>query len=351
MSTAVAGPCAAAAPPRGRNRRARLAWHLERVNLAPAWAVTRGSGVVIAVIDDAVDIRHPEFAGRIVAPRDIGARSADPCPRAWQPHGTKCAGVALARGALVTGVAPQASLMPVRVETLASQAGDVAEAEGIRWAASQGADVVCCAWGPAEPSAEMGRLPAHTRDALDWAVRWGRNGKGCVIVFSAGNDSCDVALNGYATHPKVIAVGACDYRGKRCSYSNWGDALWCVFPSGDPAQPGGLDTLILTTTPIGSFLLGETFYSYTVGHTSTAAAGVAGLCALMLCVNPNLTWQEVKQVLRDSCVKIDRENGSYDPRGRSPYYGYGRPDAARAVQLAIQRRTSSRARPAPAAAP
>lgn len=303
--------------------------------------MTRGRGAVIGIIDDAVDIRHREFATKIVAPRDVIAATWDPCPNGWQPHGTKCAGVALAGGALVTGVAPEATLMPVRVEPLMTQLGGLAEAEAIRWAADHGADVILCAWGPPQPDAESGRLPVHTRKAVDRAVQLGRGGKGCIIVFSAGNDNCDLALNGYASHAEVVAVGACNYFGKLCSYSNWGDALWCVFPSGDPAAPGAEDKLILTTTPIGSFLLGETFYSYTVGHTSIAAAGVAGLCALILSANPDLTWQEVKEVLRDSCIRIDREGGTYDRHGHSPHYGYGRPDAARAVRLALKRQRSA----------
>ena len=91
-----------------------------------------------------------------------------------------------AGGPTVTGVAPNARLLAVRVPALTMRIGDPTEAAGIRWAAEHGADVICCAWGPQHPTAKGGRLPNHTRRAIDWAVTHGRDGKGCVVVFSSG---------------------------------------------------------------------------------------------------------------------------------------------------------------------
>lgn len=314
------------------------AWYLDQVRAPAAWRLTRGANVTVAVIDQQIDTRHPEFDGRVLAGRDFASGSGLNVGQGWEPHGTKCAGLALAGGIRVTGVAPEARLLPVKVPALAGGVGDPTESEAIRWAAQNGADVICCAFGPTGPRPECSSLPGPTARAIDWAAEHGRGGKGCVVVFSAGNDDLDLARNGYASHPGVIAVGACDAAGKRCSYSNWGNALWCVFPSGDPARAHEPDGLVLSTTPVGSFLLGETFYAHTVGHTSAAAAGIAGLCALVLSANPDLTWREVKDVLRRSSVKIDPSGGGYDARGHSRYYGYGRPDAARAVRLAARAR-------------
>jgi subtilisin family serine protease len=81
-------------------------------------------------------------------------------------------------------------------------------------------------------------------------------------------------------------------------------------------------------------LLGESFYSNAFGFTSAACAIIAGLCALILSANPELTSVEVKDVLRKSCEKVDVENGAYDAEGRSPFYGYGRPNIPLAVRLA-----------------
>ena len=295
-----------------------------------------GDGVTIAVIDDAVDTRHPEFAGRVVPGWNAGDGSDSPLPSGWQPHGTQVAGLALAAGIHVAGVAPAARLMGIRVPALTRATGDRSEADAIRWAAEHGADVICCAWAPCNPNGESGRLPHHTRDAIDHALRHGRDGKGCAIIFSAGNDGSDITLNGYASHPGVIAVGACNCHDRRPSYSGWGSALWCVFPSNDPHDAVGASASHRTTTPIGSFLKGETFYAR-FGFTSAACAAVAGICAVILAGAPSLTWHEVKAVLARSCVPIDVEGGSYDLAGHSPLYGFGRADALRAALVAREK--------------
>lgn len=291
----------------------------------------------IAVVDDAIDTRHTEFAGRIVGEWDAESGAPSSRPVGWQPHGTKVAGLALAGGTSVTGVAPTARLLAVRVPALTTRNGDPTEAAGVRWAAEHGADVICCAWGPPNPTAETGRLPDHTRHAIDWAVSHGRGGKGCVVLFSSGNGGNDIESNEYASHPGVIAVGACNCHGKHPHYSGWGDALWCVVPSNDPRDPIGAFETYDTTTPIGSFLLGDTFYTSDFGFTSAACAIAAGVCARILAVNPSLTWRDVRDVIARSCRKIDADGGSYDERGHSPYYGYGCLDLPRALEIACQK--------------
>jgi subtilisin family serine protease len=185
-------------------------------------------------------------------------------------------------------------------------------------------------------------MPAHTRDAIDWAIAHGRGGKGCVVVFSSGNDGGDIALNQYASHPDVIAVGACNCHGKHPAYSGWGDALLCVVPSNDPGDPIGADATYTTTTPIGSFLLGDTYYASDFGFTSAAAAIVAGICARILAANPELTCREVREVIAASCLKVDEAGGSYDERGHSPYYGFGRLDLSSVNRTQPKKRSNVR---------
>lgn len=294
-------------------------------------------GVTIGIVDDAVDTRHPEFEGRVARQWDASRRVPSSVPQGWEPHGTKVAGLALAGGASVTGVAPKAHLLGVRVPALSTHVGDSTEADGIRWAAENGADIICCAWSPPNPTDESGRLPSDTRDAFDWALTHGREGKGCVVVFSSGNDGCDISLNGYASHPGVLAVGACNRHGRRPAYSGWGDALWCVVQSNDPRDPTGAVDTYETTTPIGSFLLGNTFYTHDFGFTSAAAAIAAGICAQILSVDPSLSAKSVMQIIAESCDKVDIESGSYDARGHSPHYGFGRVNSARAIENARQK--------------
>ena len=337
-------------------------WHLKattinghRINahaaVEAAWALSQGEGSIIAVIDNGVDINHEEFrsSGKIVAPRDVTAGTDNPTPHAGEDHGTACAGVACADGLFgAAGVAPKARLLPVR---LASGLGSQAEADAFYWAAQHGADIISCSWGPADgpwwdpndPSHnQMVPLPDSTRLAIDWAVRNGRNGKGCIITWAAGNGNESVDNDGYASYDKVIAVGASNDHNTHAVYSDFGDALWCTFPSSD-FSPETLTPGIWTTDRSGpdgynpgESSLGDDSGNYTnaFGGTSSSCPGAAGVAAIIIARNPHLRWDEVKQVMKESCDKIDNSNGNYDPDGRSVHYGYGRLNAKKAATLA-----------------
>jgi subtilisin family serine protease len=337
-------------------------WHLKRMTVAgtvvdahasveAAWALSEGAGVTIAVIDDGVDLDHEEFAspGKIVAPRDVTFGTDDPRPGTGDNHGTACAGVAAANGRLgAAGVAPAARLMPIRS---VSDLGSQQEADAFQWAADHGADVVSCSWGPRDGRwwdasdpwhAKKVPLPDSTRLAIDYAVAQGRSGRGCVITWAAGNGNEPVDNDGYASYGKVIAVAACNDSGRKSAYSDFGEAVWCAFPSNDgvPAKTPG----IFTTDRMGSAgynegqaSLGDPEGDYTndFGGTSSACPGVAGVAALILARNPNLRWDEVKDIIKRSCDRIDTANGQYDTDGHSPWYGYGRVNARTAVELAV----------------
>src|SRR5688572_26038005 len=181
--------------PRARKAIAAEQWHLKRttvngavvdahVDLEAAHEITRGEGVIVAVIDDGFDVDHVEFAGtgKIVAPRDATLLTGDPRPKdPWgtgpndgENHGTACAGVAVANGNHgASGVAPAARLMPIR---LASGLGSQREANAFVWAADHGADVISCGWGPSDGRCwdandprhnQVVPLPASTRLALE----------------------------------------------------------------------------------------------------------------------------------------------------------------------------------------
>lgn len=348
-------------------------WHLGRsviggvtvdahANVEAAHAVAQGEGVTIAIIDDGVDIDHPEFAGagKVVSPRDVtrgidDPRPKDPDPRFPDDHGTACAGVACGNGAQgASGVAPKARLMPIR---LASGLGSMREADAFQWAADHGADVISCSWGPPDgrwwdpdDSSADARfpLPPHTRMAIQNAVTLGRDGKGCVILFAAGNGNELMDSDEYASNSNVIAVASCNDRGKRSVYSDFGKAVWCAFPSGDfgdqdLGNPEPLTSGIWTTDRLGragynagSLADGDAGGSYTnsFSGTSSSCPGAAGVAALALSVNPALKWHEVKDLLRRGCDKIDPQGGVYDNKGHSLLYGHGRLNARTAVELA-----------------
>jgi len=344
-------------------------WHLgpavvagvsvvEHANVVEAWAGSRGEGVVICVIDDGLDVAHAEFgsAGKLVAPRSVSRpRGDDPRPGDGDNHGTACAGVACADGVdKASGVAPGARLMPVR---LVSGLGSQDEADAFVWAADHGADVISCSWGPADgrwwdptdpTHNQVVPLPDNTRLAIEYAIAHGRGGKGCVITWAAGNGAESVDNDGYASYAKVIAVAACNDLGRQSRYSDHGAAVWCSFPSsnGSPSRTPGIWTTDRQGREgynAGDESIGDAAGDYTnsFGGTSSAAPGVAGVAALILAANPDLRWDEVKDLLRASADRIDDNAGEYDENGHSNRYGYGRVNAAAAVRLAASHRALS----------
>lgn len=336
-----------------------LQWHLDKtaingkavdahINIKGAWAVTKGKGVTIAIIDDGVDTDHPEFANRVVHPFDATQNNNDARPKTPEDnHGTACAGMACAGGLKdgASGTAPEAFLMPIR---LRSGLGSMAEANAFAWAADHGADVISCSWGPTDgewwnPGDPLHNrntmLPDSTRLAMEYALSKGRKGKGCVILFAAGNGNESTDNDGYVSFPGVIAVAACNDTGRRSVYSDYGAGVWVSFPSGDYAwralqHPAPLSEGLRTTNR--SSTTGYTVDGYTnsFGGTSGACPGMAGVVALMLAANPSLTASDVKKIVAQSCDMIDTEKGEYDANKRSDFYGHGRINAQKAIENA-----------------
>ena len=339
-------------------------WHLKRAliggqtidqhaSVEAAWQLSVGNGITIAVIDDGFDLGHREFSSsdKIVAPKDVSRDSDDPRPGLGDNHGTACAGVACADGngtPGASGVAPSAKLMPIR---LASNLGSIDEAEAFYHAADNGADVISCSWGPVDgkwwdPTDPQHNsvvpLPDSTRLALDYCIEQGRGGKGCVITWAAGNGNESADNDGYASYEKVISVAACNDQGKKSDYSDFGNSVWCSFPSSQ--GDGGLTPGIWTVDRRGgsgynpgALQLGDAAGNYTndFGGTSSACPGAAGVAALILSVNPELTWDQVRKILADTADKIDNAGGGYDAKGHSKLYGYGMLNAKSAVDKAI----------------
>jgi len=317
-------------------------WIDQHASVEAAWTLSNGAGAIIAIIDNGVDIDHQEFRSpnKIVAPRNVTLRTNDPRPEIGNNHGTACAGVACADGNYgASGVAPKARLIPIK---LVLSLGSQAEADAFVWAAQNDADVISCSWGPTDGKNRVIPLPDSTRLAMEYAISNGRNGKGCVICFAAGNGNESVDNDGYASFDKVIAVAASNDKGKRAAYSDFGKAIWCAFPSNDilPTITRGIWTTDRSGpvgyNPGGGTSRGDAAGNYTnnFGWTSSACSGVAGVAALIISCNSDLGWYEVKDIIKRSCDQIDREEGQYDESGHSPFYGYGRVNAKKAVHLA-----------------
>ena len=349
------------------------------IDVEKAWDITRGNrSVVVAIADDAVDLNHPDFqgTGKIVAPKDFKDQDFLPLPAiSDESHGTACAGIAVAEenGTGIVGVAPGCALMPIRTTGFLD---DEAIEQLFDWTIQNHASVISCSWGPA---AVYFPLSLRQRAALTRAATKGRQGKGCVIVFAAGNANRPVSgtifekgwpndllrgptnwLGGFTIHPDVITVSACTSLGKKSAYSNWGTNVSVCAPSNN-APPGMWfeQTGYISTAPgvkvplpgLGIFsddLLGAAGYEAgdfvrNFGGTSSACPVVAGVAALVLSANPDLTAAEVKRLLQETADKIvDRDAdpqlgmrlGTYDTNGHSQWFGYGKVNAFKAVQAA-----------------
>jgi hypothetical protein len=167
-------------------------------------------------------------------------------------------------------------------------------------------------------------------------------------------------LGGFTIHPDVITVSACTSLGKKSAYSNWGTNVSVCAPSNN-APPGMWfeQAGYIYTAPevnvqlpgwgvFSADLLGSAGYEVgdfvsTFGGTSSACPVVAGVAALILSANPDLTAQEVKRLLQETADKIvDRDPdpqlgmrlGTYDTNGHSQWFGYGKVNAFKAVQAA-----------------
>jgi subtilisin family serine protease len=348
-----------------RSRPLAAQWHLhnlgrvagqkkgEDVGALEAWKHTKGKReLVIAVLDDGVDISHRDLLSRIWRNpaasakdrygrdfflRDDDPGHYDPRPKRFRRpfdqlagndiHGTPCAGVAAASGNVAFGIAWRARILPVKIFHADDLAQDERVADAIRYAGLN-ADILSCSWsGGTSPDIEL---------ALEDVGRLGRDGLGSAVFCATGNDEhAPVAYP--ASDRNSIAVGASTDQAKLAWYSNVGPEVDFVAPSN-----GGMQGIF--TTDVGrvdrGFNLGfadrggkDGLYTNEFGGTSSATPLAAGIGALALSMNPDLDCDELRALLRETAGKI---GSGYDRRGHSRNFGYGRVNAARAVEAAAE---------------
>jgi subtilisin family serine protease len=285
------------------------------------------SDITIAVIDMGFDLQHPDIKDNIVGAFDVWENGPFTQPKTFRDHATPCAGLALARennfGTI--GVAPNSKFMP-----LSGLGFSVRDTEVMfNYCVNNGADVISCSWGSIQPEHE---LNSEKEDIIRTAATKGRKGKGCVILFAAGNEDQEI-VNVYGRHPDVICIGASTSQDIHASYSNRGFEVDVVAPS------NGDWPLI---APRASWDSGHWFDGNEVdpqykhfGGTSAATPLIAGVCALMLSANPKLTAKEVKEILMLTADKIGHPTDYVN--GHSRRYGAGRVNADKAVAEAIRR--------------
>ncbi len=311
-----------------------------------AWRRLGNAGspnITIAVIDNGFDLTHPDLKNKVFRPFDFWNQSSEVTQGDIRyTHGTPCASVALAasNGQGIVGAAPNAKFMALNGTSFSNVTTD----QMFDYCIKNGADIITCSWGTTESTFSLGSVKEA---AIARAAREGRNGKGCIILFAVGNDDLDY-VNFYAAHPDVIAVGASTSKDEYAPYSNRGRQVSVCAPSNGDwpiiAARAWWDKGMTEYSGNQKFWYdgrsrGQYYKHF--GGTSSSTPLVAGICALILSANPDLTAKEVKQILQQTADKIGNP-AEYDAKGHSLKYGYGRVNADKAVAEAIRLRDANK---------
>ena len=295
------------------------------VDALGAWATTTGSpNIRIVVHDSGVDINHPDLSANMGAGWDFDNDDNDATNNTG-PHGTACAGIiaAAANNLGVVGIAPNCQIIPLR----AAGSHTFAEwADTFDWAAQRG-QIISCSWSI---------TPNNTlSDAIRDAVNHG------VTIFCAtGNDGTGT-ISYPASLAETIAVGASTNRDVRAAYSQFGAGIDVVAPSSggtlrvETTDVQGTNGYNTANAPAGDYCNANAANGF--GGTSAATPLTAGIAGLMLSVAPGLTPAQVREMLHATAEKIDQANANYDANGWSTEYGFGRVNAAAAVNRASNR--------------
>lgn len=306
-------------------------WDMERIGAGglgtSGWDLSTGvSSVVVAVLDEGVDLSHPDlrFASNGI---NLGTLAPDGSPTG--DHGTACAGIAAAlfNNALgIAGVAGGALVLPIAFQTWS----DVEVAMGINYASTHGADVISMSFG----------FNGWSRAIIDPAIAAAFANDVIMVVATHNHNG---AITYPATHPLVIAVGASDQVDNRKSPSSPDGETWWGSNFGAEISVVAPGVLIPTTDRSGLLgynsstgLAGD--YALTFNGTSAATPHVAGLVALIRSLYPALTNVQVRALIERSAEKVGtvayalvagHPNGTWNQE-----MGYGRINILRALDAA-----------------
>ncbi|MFT4625306.1 MAG: serine protease, partial [Myxococcota bacterium] len=268
-----------------------LQWNLDLLDIDTAWTWNRGEGVIVAVIDTGVSIDGEDAPVNYIAGYDYVDNDWNPADE--NGHGTHVAGTiaqATDNGIGVAGVAPDASIMAIRVLDRFGSGSAYWSAKAIIFAADNGADVVNLSLGSRSST-------AAERDAVEYAAD-----RDVIVVAASGNSGRNV-VEYPAAYPDAIAVGAVGANSAVVGYSNGGTDLDLVAPGGDMNRDRNGDGYY-------DGILQETFASRGRGMayeffegTSMATPHVAAVAALLIAEGADP--RDVRDILTDTAVDLE----------------------------------------------
>src|SRR5712671_3288096 len=264
---------------------------VNKLQLAEVHKVATGRGVLVAVVDSAIDVNHPDLAGAFVEQFDAIGRREKP-----HFHGTGMVGAIAAHHRLM-GIAPEARILAIQAFSGTTRQSPEATTKqilaGLDWAVRKGARVINMSFaGPYDPMLALAMKNAHA--------------KGVVLIAASGNLGPKSPPLYPAADPNVIAVTAVDESDRLFAQAVRGPHVAIAAPGVDVMVPAPDETYQLTT------------------GTSVAAAHVSGVAALLIERHPNVDAATILEVLTSSAQKLN-------PKGRDDQFGWGLIDPASAL--------------------
>ncbi|CAF1134015.1 unnamed protein product [Adineta ricciae] len=318
------------------------------INVAPVWlAGYSGKGIAVCIVDDGLDHPHPDLADHYRPDlsydlNDLDDPKHDPIPSSYDgqnSHGTQCAGTAAAKAnneVCGVGVAYNGDIAGIRV--LDGPISTLLEARAIALFV-ENTDIKSASWGPADDGTKMEAPHGMTRAALEYGVTHGRQGKGTVYVWAAGNGGSkgdDCGADGYASHHNVISISSINHLGETPYFVEKCPSTLAV------AYTGGQHEIFSNEErfPVGviaSDVDGKC--TTTFAGTSSAAPMAAGAFALVLEANPELTYRDVMHIVAETAripSLLEADDWLINGAGYhvSDKFGFGVLDVAQMVALA-----------------
>ncbi|VDN02135.1 unnamed protein product [Thelazia callipaeda] len=320
-------------------------WYLNRAvydrgldhNVREAWDLGyTGKGVVVTILDDGLERTHPDIAPNYDARAsyDVNDRDEDPTPRYdytdENRHGTRCAGEVAAifnNSLCIVGIAYNARIGGIRM--LDGDVTDAVEATSLAHN-SDHIDIYSASWGPDDDGRTVDGPAKLTRRAFEKGIREGRRGLGSIFVWASGNggkdaDSCN--CDGYTNSIYTLSISSATEHGNIPWYSEaCSSTLATAYSSGATGEK-----MIVTT---------DLHHSCTNAHTGTSASAplAAGIVALTLEANPNLTWRDMQHIVVRTARPLNLRAGDWVTNGIgkkvSHSFGFGLMDAGAMVRLA-----------------